>query len=577
MKTLNVCLIGLIIGASILPTIQGNEILHSSNNSIETIHTTQIPNQYVGCSIELTGDILLNVKLQRFPMEKTSILLYYPMTLLPGYPVNVTINDQTFQYTSGGKITLYGFFGEINSTEGSMIDDKLSIYLKGKALYVRVDAEQNAILDDAYIPIVESLNTLIYPLENNPLQLSDDELQPLEYLSDCRIVGLGEATHGTKQFFALKHRIFQYLVENHGFKVFAFECDMGESLYVNDFVLNGEGDINDIMLYTMHFWTWCTEEVKDLLVWMKEYNQNKSDEDKIYFVGVDCQFLTYQSDILLDYINKSTITIPEQTFLFLQEIDEIGENLYKYYETISSDKKNEIRQKTEDLVTFLENHKDEFRAVSSEIEYQFMKQLASNINQVNDVAYSYTHSGLVNFRDVYMAENTLWTSSTFCGEDTKVALWAHNIHVSNVEWFQSIGFHLKKLLQDEYQIIDFGFSTGSFTAVNIEKLPYSLRTNYITRQPLIDSINYVCHFAKDDTFILKTSDIQPNSTFDTYISQLHDFLDIGAVFDGNSYHYYYETKLKDHCDILFYWDHTTASELLSPTTSSNMFTPLFNL
>jgi len=97
------------------------------------------------------------------------------------------------------------------------------------------------------IPAIISLNRIIHPLNNSPLELSDEDLEPLSYMSDCKIVGLGEATHGTKEFFQLKHRIFRYLVENHGFKIFAFECDMGESYYVDNFVTIGEGDIDYIM------------------------------------------------------------------------------------------------------------------------------------------------------------------------------------------------------------------------------------------------------------------------------------------------------------------------------------------
>ena len=167
-----------------------------------------------------------------------------------------------------------------------------------------------------------------------------------------------------------------------------------------------------------------------------------------------------------------------------------------------------------------------------------------------------------------MAENTIWTSELF-GEDTKVALWAHNMHVSNVEWFQSIGFHLKKQLNDIYQIIDFGFSFGSFTAVNMESIISTLCTNFITRQPQFGSINYVFHYAQDDNFILKKSDIQVDSDFDIWISEPNNFLDIGAGFSGNSSDYYYGIEFKEHCDVLIYWDQTTASELLYTYTSTD--------
>jgi len=443
---------------------------------------------------------------------------------------------------------------------------KINVHLDGKALLVKIKAEPNNDVDDIHLPIVQSLDTITHSIDSSPLELSDEDLECLSYLSDCKIVGLGEATHGTKEFFQMKHRIFKYLVENHDYKVFAFECDMGESHYVNNYVINGEGDIDDIMINIMHFWTWCTEEVKELLVWMKEYNEDKPDEDKIYFIGVDCQFLTYQADIIMDYFNHSAISLPSDCVSFLQEINQIGENINEFYETITVDKKNEIHQNTDKLLAKIEEFKDELINSSSDFEYQFIKQIALNIKQVTDAVYSYRHGGEVNYRDFYMAENTLWTSALF-GENTKVALWAHNMHVSNVEWFQSIGFHLKKQLNDAYQIIDFGFSFGSFTAVNMKSIIYILWTNYITRQPLFGSINYVCHYAQDDNFILRKADILADSDFDTWITEAHNFLDIGAVFNDNSYDYYYDIEFKEHCDVLIYFDDTTSSELLNTYNS----------
>ncbi|MCX6664463.1 MAG: erythromycin esterase family protein [Euryarchaeota archaeon] len=357
-------------------------------------------------------------------------------------------------------------------------------------------------MDSSYLSIVRSLNKIIYPLRSSPLELSDADLESLAYLSDCRIVGLGEATHGTKEFFQLKHRIFKYLVENYGFKIFAFECDMGESYYINNFVTKGEGDIDNIMKNIMHFWTWSTEEVKNLLLWMKEYNEHKSDADKIYFIGVDCQEMTYQSDIIKKYFDNTNISLPEDCVQFLDEIKQMGSNyssnLYIYYSNMTLDKKEEIDQYVDILLTKLEDFRNEFISASSEFEYLFIKQIVLNIKQANDVGYGYRYDIQKNYRDLYMAQNTLWTSALF-GEDTKVALWAHNMHVANYEAYGSIGFYLKNELKEKYQIIGFTFSKGRFTAIN----RFRFLSIHQIKQPKLGSINYVFHRAQYDNFILR--------------------------------------------------------------------------
>jgi len=412
------------------------------------------------------------------------------------------------------------------------------------------------------LPVIKSLDRIIHPLNNPPLELIDEDLEVLAYMSDCKIVGLGEATHGTKEFFQLKHRIFKYLVENHGFKIFAFECDMGESYYVDNFVTKGEGDIDYIMKNMMHFWTWRTEEVKELLLWMREYNVCKSDENKIHFIGVDCQAMTFQAEIIINYFNKTDVLLPEDCLQFLTEIDQIGWNLPEYYSEMTLDEKEEIDQNVDILLTKFEDFRNELISNSSEIEYQFINQIALNIKQVNDVHYGMIHDPLKNYRDWYMAENTLWASDLF-GENTKVALWAHNGHVVNGRLYSSMGFHLKKELKEKYQILGFAFSLGSFTAVKIENGTFQgLATHHLDKEPAFGSINYIFHHAKYDNFILRESDIRMISFFNIWIWKPHFIISIGAVF-GDDYPYYVPTFLKLNYDVIINWDTTTAAEQLN--------------
>ncbi len=110
------------------------------------------------------------------------------------------------------------------------------------------------------------------PLHGSEPGLPTDDLAALrEVIGDARIVGLGEATHGTREHFRFKERIIRWLVEEEGFSVVAFEANMPEAERVNDFVRGGDGDVA-ALLGGMYFWTWNTEEVAELVTWMREYN-----------------------------------------------------------------------------------------------------------------------------------------------------------------------------------------------------------------------------------------------------------------------------------------------------------------
>src|SRR5262245_4388899 len=82
-----------------------------------------------------------------------------------------------------------------------------------------------------------------------------DDMQPLKkVVGEARIVSLGEATHGTREFFQLKHRVLEFLATEMGFTIFSIEANMPEAYRLNDFVLKGTGDPAKL-IKGMYFWT----------------------------------------------------------------------------------------------------------------------------------------------------------------------------------------------------------------------------------------------------------------------------------------------------------------------------------
>src|SRR5215475_11710059 len=99
------------------------------------------------------------------------------------------------------------------------------------------------------------------------------DLAPLRaMLSKARVVSLGESTHGTREFFKLKHRLIEYCVAEFGFTIIAFEANYGSMLAVNDYVLHGKGDIADVIAPGVGFDIYDTEEVLALVEWVRSWN-----------------------------------------------------------------------------------------------------------------------------------------------------------------------------------------------------------------------------------------------------------------------------------------------------------------
>jgi erythromycin esterase-like protein len=129
------------------------------------------------------------------------------------------------------------------------------------------------------------------------------DMQPLKkIIGNARIVSLGEATHGTREFFQLKHRMLEFLASEMGFTIFSIEANMPEAYRLNDYVLNGEGDPAKL-LKGMYFWTWDTQEVLEMIQWMREFN--KSGKGRVQFTGFDMQTPDVAGVIVRDFVTKN--------------------------------------------------------------------------------------------------------------------------------------------------------------------------------------------------------------------------------------------------------------------------------
>ncbi len=269
-----------------------------------------------------------------------------------------------------------------------------------------------------------------------------EDMEPLKKIvGDARIVALGEATHGTREFFHLKHRMLEFLVTQMGFSIFSLEASMPESYRLNDFVLKGEGDPAKLLKGPLTLWD--TQEVLDMVLWMRDYN--KSGKGRIEFTGFDMQNPTLALKIVRDFVEKADVDYAPA----LAHASKMALALNP--RAVDP----EIAIEWEKVVKRLEAQRPraglEWAIQNAHIVRQFIQQAANMRNGPLSMA----------MRDASMAANLKWILNQSKG--AKIVLSAHNFHVMTGP-DNSMGAVLRKMYGDKLVTFGFAFNQGSFRA-----------------------------------------------------------------------------------------------------------------
>jgi len=294
------------------------------------------------------------------------------------------------------------------------------------------------------------------------------DLEPLAKLvGEARVVALGEATHGTREFFQLKHRVFEYLVERLGFTALAIEANWPEARAIDRYVQGGDGDPKDL-LQGIYFWTWDTEEVLDLIEWMRRYNAEPGHEHAVHFVGFDMQTPVVAARETLAYLRQvdpGLADADEELLRSLADEKTWGEILRRSPAEVSA-----VREQLRDLVARFDERRDDWIERTGAKRFTVARQQAVVTRQAAELQAVSAEGGFqgAEFRDAAMAANVQWILDTrFPG--SRIMVWTHNLHASRAAQARGIepmGAHLASSLGDDYVALGFVFDRGSFQAMD---------------------------------------------------------------------------------------------------------------
>jgi erythromycin esterase len=306
-----------------------------------------------------------------------------------------------------------------------------------------------------------------------------DELSSLaDHTTGERLVLMGEASHGTSEFYTKRAALSRYLIENHGFNFIAVEADWSSTSRINMYVKHKPGGpetIDEAMdaITRWPLWMWKNQEVKELVEWMREYNANLPPEERTGFYGIDVydnyavmdDVLAWISDIDSDagrraanaYSCKTRFSDPGD---YVRMVAQTGQDCSEDLEEVL------------ELIRSLENHADAdswgfFSAeqgakVAINAERHFRGNLQRDASSWN---YRASHFYLT-------AERLLDYYGNGNGSGSRGIVWAHNTHIGDAratemgrQGAHNIGQLAREALgREQVFAIGFGTYTGQVLA-----------------------------------------------------------------------------------------------------------------
>lgn len=425
--------------------------------------------------------------------------------------------------------------------------------------------------------LIDILNADIEPLAEGKNKY--DKL--LQDIGDARYVLIGEATHGTHEFYQARAEITQQLILKKNFMAVTIEGDWPDAYQIHRY-LQGQGDKNNYEFALNGFkrfpqWMWRNQTIVPFLQWLRTHNDNLQN-NKIGFYGLDLYSLNLSMQAVIDYLNKVDPEAAQRARHRYACFDHLGIDPQTYGYLASEGIKKPCTQET--IQQLLELQHKAFAYVRenglSEEEFFYATQNARVVKDAEKYYRSMFESRdqSWNVRDTHMLE-TLNVISDYLEDrfkqPAKVVVWAHNSHVGDAratEMSDRGEINIGQLAREHHGIKDtylIGFSTyqGTVTAAYDWGQPPELK---IVNQGMKGSYEELFHQLKNKNFIL---DLNRYKEIDHYLHIPRLQRAIGVIYrpETERMSHYYFTRLPYQFDSIIHIDETTAVQPLDNTTS----------
>ncbi|MFJ8164824.1 erythromycin esterase family protein [Streptomyces sp. NPDC096136] len=271
-------------------------------------------------------------------------------------------------------------------------------------------------------------------------------------------MGLGESTHGTGEFFRLKHRIVEFLVREEGFTTLAMEASQSAARALDAYVRFGAGSAGRLVS-RLGFWTWRTREMVDLVEWLRAHNRDLPEERRVRFVGTDPQLCGDSVEAVAAFLRR---TAPDRA-------GRVGalDVLARARPGSLPDPDQALMRRAEEVARLVADHVERSGSgddADEALEHARIMVRAADL-VTRPLAAPAGDEGVYAARDRYMAEAVARLVDDDLG--ARVMVWAHNGHIAKGAYgdrVPALGSGLRERYGDAYYALALLFGKGSFPA-----------------------------------------------------------------------------------------------------------------
>lgn len=289
---------------------------------------------------------------------------------------------------------------------------------------------------------------------------------------DARVVLLGEATHGTSEFYRARAAITRRLVERHGFTIVAVESDWPDAAFLDRFIRDGADEPFPEEAFTRFpRWMWRNEEVMVLVDWLKAWNAGRPEDGRVEFRGLDVYSLGNSMQAVIEYlesVDPGAARTARERFACLSPWFATPE---RYGREVMFGKKHPCEDKVAEILHDLLEKRVAYGSRDGEAFFDAAQN--ARIVRAAEQYYRVMYRGSVeswNLRDRHMFD-TLRHVLDRRGPQAKAVVWAHNSHIGNAsatamgwEGEFNIGELARTAFRDEAVLVGFSTDRGTVAA-----------------------------------------------------------------------------------------------------------------